>query len=69
MVAQVRLPDLGSFVRGHLAALPWGAALDRARPGGLDAAADDMVVSLAGLVDGAGVATVPFASVLARGTR
>lgn len=67
--AQVRLPDVESFVRGHLAALPWGAALDRARPDGLRAAADEIVAALDGFVDGDGVATVPFVSTIASGTR
>lgn len=69
VVADIRLPPLESFAAGHLAALPWGAALLAARPDGLEVAAGAISEALAEFTAPDGWVTTPFASILAIATR
>ncbi len=69
VVAQVLLPSLEAFIRGHLSAVPWGVAIAESRPDGLTAAVESMVAELAPHVEADGSMTATFVSDLVSGRR
>ena len=69
VVAQVHLPSLEAFIRGHLSAVPWGVAIAESRPDGPTAAVESMVAELAPHVEADGSMTATFVSDLVSGRR
>jgi SAM-dependent methyltransferase len=69
VVADIGLPPLDEFAPGHLAALPWGAAVAEAHPDGLTLAAAAIAEQLTARRAPDGSVTAPFASALVAGTR
>jgi SAM-dependent methyltransferase len=68
VAADIRLGPLTSFLRGHLSALPWGAALAQARSDGVQEASRIIIDLLDPFASGDSI-TVPFMSVLVSATR
>ena len=69
VVARPRLEDFATWARGQLAALPWGAALERARPDGIARTVAAMVRDLADHIDDAGCFEADLVSAMVAGTR